>query len=78
MTYKFLIALIIICTGCLSSCSSQIKQDSKLICLAKPIINEEHVLKIPNGVISLNLIKVFEIEKKPFLFGFYYELSGKY
>ncbi len=78
MTYNFLIALIIICTGCLSSCSSQSKQDSKLICLAKPVINEEHVLKIPNGVISLNLIKVFEIEKKPFLFAYFYPKSSIY
>lgn len=78
MTNKFLIALIIIYIGCLSSCTSQLKQDPKLICLAKPIINEEHVLKIPNGVISLNLIKVFEIEKKPFLFAYFYPKSSIY
>lgn len=78
MTYKYLIVLFGMYTVCLTSCTSQSKQDPKLIRLAKPIINEEHVLKIPNGVISINLIKVFEIEKKPFLFAYFYPKSSIY
>lgn len=74
---KKLLIVIIIFIGSLFGCVTH-KNNIFFIELGKPEILEEHSLEMPNGAISLSIVKVFELEGKPFLLTYFYPKYSLY
>lgn len=79
MKYRLLLSAITsIFIFSLTSCKSQTTEKSALIEQDKSEILEIHSLKLPDGVVTLNLVKLFEMNGRYYLMAYFYPRHDLY